>query len=134
MASEKLIRRVGAVALVLPIGDHLIAPVLTIILAPALMWSVFGPGAIGAVVFFVVLGIYQIISIALMLKSKSRYLLALVIPGNLVSIVIYFVSLSGVTIFGVPPQNGGIFALLIKALEAVFVLASIEVLRRVQIN
>jgi len=132
MASGKLIRRVGAVALILPKGDHLIAPVLTIILAPAMMWSVFGPGAIGAVVFFVVLGIYQIICIAVMLKSKSRYLLALAIPGNLVSIVIYFVSLSGVTIFGVPPQNGGIFALLIKALETVFVLVSIYVLRIVR--
>jgi len=132
MASGKLIRRVGAVALILPMGDHLIAPVLTIILAPAMMWSVFGPGAIGAVVFFVVLGIYQIICIAVMLKSKSRYLLALAIPGNLVSIVIYFVSLSGVTIFGVPPQNGGIFALLIKALETVFVLVSIYVLRIVR--
>jgi hypothetical protein len=109
-------------------GDHLISPPLTILLAPALMWSVFGPGAIGAVVFFVVLGIYQLVCIGVVLKSKSPFLLAAGIPGNLVSIVIYFVSFSGVAMFGVPPQNGGIFALLIKALEAIFVLASIYVL------
>jgi hypothetical protein len=120
-----LIRRIGAVAMVLPMGDHLIVPVVTILLAPTLMWSVFGPGAIGAVVFFVVLGIYQLVCIRILLKSKSAFLLALSIPGSLVSIIIYFVSLSGVTIFGVPPQNGGIFAILIKALEAVFVVASI---------
>ena len=128
MVSGKLIRRVGAAALVLPMGDHLIAPVLTILLAPALMWSVFGPGAIGALVFFVVLGVYQIACIGVLLKSRSTLLLFLGIPGNLVSIIIYFISLSGVTIFGVPPQNGGAFALLIKGLEAVFVLASIYVL------
>jgi len=93
--------------------------------------SVFGPGAIGAVVFFVVLGVYQLVWIGILLKSKNKLLIALGIPANLVSIVIYFVSLSGVTIFGVPPQNGGIFALIIKALEAVFLLASIYALRRV---
>ena len=92
------------------------------------MWSVFGPGAIGAVVFFVALSAYQLVCIGVVLKSKSTRLLAATIPGNLVSIVIYFVSFSGVTLFGVPPQNGGIFALLIKALEAIFVLASIYVL------
>jgi hypothetical protein len=95
------------------------------------MWSVFGPGAVAAVAFFLVLGIYQLVSIGILLKSKKQLLLAMGIPGNLVSIVIYFVSLSGVTIFGVPPQNGGAFALIIKALEVVFLLASIHVLRRV---
>ena len=122
-------RRIGAIALVLPTGDHLIAPILTMIFAPALMWSVFGPGAMSAVIFFLVLGVYQLIWIGILLKSQSRYFLSLGIPGNLVSIVIYFVSLSGVTIFGVPPQNGGVFAILIKALEAVFLLASIAALR-----
>ena len=124
-------RRLGAAALILPMGDHLIAPVLTLLLAPALMWNVFGPGAIAAVAFFVVLGVYQLVWIGILLKSKNTLLLALGVPGNLVSIVIYFVSLSGVTIFAVPPQNGGIFALIIKALEAVFVLASIYALRRI---
>ena len=95
------------------------------------MWSVFGPGAIGAAVFFVLLGIYQLVCIYVVLKSKRTLLLAAGIPGNLVSIVIYFVSLSGVTMFGVPPQNGGVFALLIKALEAIFMLASIYVLGKV---
>ena len=95
------------------------------------MWSVFGPGAIAAVAFFVVLGVYQLVWIGILLKSKNTLLLALGIPGNLLSIVIYFVSLSGVTIFGVPPQNGGVFALIIKALETVFLLASIYTLRRV---
>ena len=123
-------RRLGAAALVLPMGDHLIAPVLTILLAPNLMWVVFGPGAIAAVVFFVVLGTYQLVYIGILLKSRNTLLLALGIPGNLVSIVIYFVSLSGVTIFGVTPQDGGVFALIIKALESVFLIALIYVLRR----
>ena len=124
-------RRLGAAAMILPMGDHLIAPVLTLLLAPTLMWRVFGPGAVAAVIFFVVLGIYQLVWIGILLKSKNTLLLALGIPGNLVSIVIYFVSLSGITIFGVPPQNGGVFALIIKALEAVFLIASIYVLRSV---
>ena len=131
MVSGTFMRRLGAAALILPMGDHLIAPVLTLLLAPALMWSVFGPSAVAAVIFFVVLGVYQLVWIGILLKSKNTLLLALGIPGNLVSIVIYFVSLSGVTIFAVPPQNGGVFALIIKALEAVFVLASIYALRRV---
>jgi len=131
LISATFMRRLGAAALILPMGDHLIAPVLTLLLAPALMWNVFGPGAIAAVAFFVVLGVYQLVWIGILLKSKNMLLLALGVPGNLVSIVIYFVSLSGVTILGVPPQNGGIFALIIKALEAVFVLASIDALGRV---
>jgi hypothetical protein len=56
-------------------------------------------------------------------------LLAIGIPGNLVSVVIYFVSLSGVTIFGVPPQNGGFFALLIKTLEVVYVVDCVYVMK-----
>ncbi len=110
-------------------GDHLISPVLTILLAPSLMYSVFGPGAVAAVVFFVVLGVYQLLWIGILLKSNNIFLLAMGIPGNLVSIVIYFVSLGGVTIFGVPPQNGGIFALLIKALEVIYVVTCVYLLK-----
>ena len=131
MISSKLIRRIGAACLILPTGDHLIAPILTMIFAPALMTEVFGAGAVAAVVFFICLGIFQLVWIGVLLRSSNRLLLILGILGNLVSIIIYFISLGGVTIFGVPPQNGGIFALLIKALEAVFVLASIDVMRRV---
>jgi hypothetical protein len=50
--------------------------------------------------------------------------LALGILGNLGSILIYFISTSGVIIFGVPPQPLIPFGVLIKALEAVFVAAS----------
>jgi hypothetical protein len=96
--------------------------------APSLMASVFGPGAVAAAIFFIVLGLFQLVWIRILLKSSNRRLLILGIVGNLGSIIIYFVSLGGVTIFGVPPQNGGVFALLIKALEAIFVLASIYVL------
>ena len=131
MVSTTFMRRLGAATMVLPMGDHLIAPVLTLLLAPAVMWNVFGPGAIAAVIFFVVLGIYQLVWIGILLKSNNGLLLTLGIPGNLVSIAIYFVSLSGVTILGVPPQNGGVFALIIKVLEAVFLKASIYVLRSV---
>lgn len=129
MVSSKVIRRIGAASLVLPMGDHLIAPVLTILLAPSLMWSVLGPGAVGAVVFFIVLGAYQLLWIGIFLKSNNTYLLAMGIPGNLVSIVIYFVSLSGVTILGVSPQNGGPFALLIKALEAIYIVTCVYLLK-----
>jgi len=96
------------------------------------MQNVFGPGAVAAAIFFIVLGAYQLVWIGILLRSNNPYLLALGIPGNLLSIVIYFVSTSGVTIFGVPPQNGGAFALLIKALELVFVLASMYVCKTIQ--
>jgi hypothetical protein len=130
MPTIRTIRRIGAAAVIVPTIDHLIAPIITIILAPALMSEVFGAGAVAAVVFFVCLGLFQLVWIGVLLRSSNRILLIVGILGNLVSIVIYFVSLSGVTIFGVPPQNGGAFALLIKGLEALFVFASIDVLRR----
>ena len=127
MVTIKSIRRIGAATLVVPTIDHLVVPILTMIFAPALMAVVFGPGAIAALVFFLCLGVFQLVWIGVLLKSNNFLLLIVGILGNLVSIVIYFVSLSGVTIFGVPPQNGGAFALLIKGLEAIFVVASIYV-------
>jgi len=128
MITTRSVRRIGAVAIVVPTLDHLLGPTLGIIFAPTLMYTVFGPGAVPAIVFFIVLGIFQLVWIRVLLKSTNRPLLIVGILGNLVSIIIYFISLSGLTIFGVPPQNGGVFAILIKALEAVFVLASIYVL------
>ncbi len=119
----------GAAAVIVPTVDHLVVPVITLILAPAMMTEVFGPGAIPAVIFFICLGIFQLVWIRILLRSDNRLLLMLGILGNLVSILIYFVSLSGVPIFSVPPQNGGAFALFIKALEAIFVLASIYVMK-----
>jgi len=129
MVTVKSIRRIGAVAAVLPTGDHLIAPTLTMIFAPALMTTVFGPGAMPATVFFICLGIFQLIWIRVLLRSNNRLLLTVGVFGNLVSIVIYFVSLSGVTIFGVPPQNGGAFALIIKTLEAIYAVACVYVMK-----
>ena len=124
------VRRIGAAAAIVPTIDHLIVPVITLILAPGMMTVVFGPGAIPAVIFFICLGIFQLIWIRVLLRSNNRLLL-LGILGNLVSILIYFVSLGGVTIFGVPPQNGGVFALLIKGLETIFVFASIYVMKTI---
>ena len=130
MVSVKTVRRIGAAALVVPTFDHLLGPIFGMVFAPTLMVTVFGPGALAAVIFFLVLGVFQLVWIGILLKSSNRPLVIVGILVNLVSIIIYFVSLSGVTIFGVPPQNGGTFALLIKALEAIFVLASIHVLTR----
>jgi len=129
MVTVRAVRRIGAAALIVPTGDHLLGPILGSIFAPTLMATIFGPGAEAAVIFFVVLGVFQAVWIPILLKSTNRSLLIVGILGNLVSIVIYFVSLGGVTIFGVPPQNGGVFALLIKGLELIFVLASVHVLR-----
>jgi len=126
------VRRIGAAAEIVPMIDHLIVPTLTVIFAPAMMTMVFGAGAIPATIFFICLGIFQLIWIRVLLKSTNRLLLSVGIFGNLVSIIIYFVSFGGVTIFGVPPQNGGVFALLIKTLEAIFVIASTYVLRSLQ--
>jgi hypothetical protein len=123
------VRRIGAAAVIVPTIDHLIVPPISLILAPAMMTEVFGAGAIPAVIFFICLGIFQLVWIRVLLKSNDRLVLLLGILGNLVSILIHFVSLSGVSIFGVPPQNGGVFALLIKGLEAIFVLASIYVMK-----
>jgi hypothetical protein len=133
MPTTRTIRRIGAAAAIVPTIDHLIVPIITIILAPALMSKVFGAGAVAAVVFFICLGLFQLVWIGILLRSSNRPLLVAGIFGNLVSIIIYFISLNKVTIFGVPPQNGGAFALLIKGLEEIFVFASIEVLRRLSV-
>ena len=93
------------------------------------METMFDQGFVAATFFFIVLGLFQLIWIWVILKSNSSSHLALGVLGNLLSILIYFVSISGITILGVPPQPLNPFAVLIKALEAVFVLASVYTLR-----
>lgn len=93
------------------------------------METIFGQGFVAATIFFIVLGLFQLTWIWVILKSNSFSLLALGVLGNLVSILVYFISASGVTIFGVSPQPLILFGVLIKALEAVFVLASVYVLK-----
>jgi len=93
------------------------------------METLFGQGFIDATIFFIVLGVFQLIWIRVLLKSNNSTLLTLGVLGNLVAILIYFISTSGVTIFGVPPQPLIAFGVLIKALEAVFVLVSLYVLK-----
>jgi hypothetical protein len=129
LVSIKTVRRIGAAALVVPGFDHLISPTLTLILAPTIMETMFGQGFISATVFFIVLGIFQIIWIRILLKSSNSVLLILGVLGNLVSIFIYFISAGGVTIFGVPPQPLIPFGVLVKALETIFVIASLYVLK-----
>ena len=131
MVSIRSVRRVCAAALVLPALDHLISPSLTMLFAPAIMSIMFGDsGAVPATIFFVVLGAFQLSCIVVVLKRSNRSLLALGVIGNLVSIVIYAVSSGGVTLpFGVPPQPFTFFGALIKVLEAVFVSASLYLLR-----
>jgi hypothetical protein len=97
--------------------------------APVVMQNMFGPGAVAATTFFIVLGIFQLIWIVVILKSNDFILLGVGILGNLLSIFIYFISASGVTIFGVPPQPFAAFPVVVKALEAAFILASVYVLR-----
>ena len=129
MLSVKSVRRIGAVCLIVPGLDHLISLTLTMLFAPTIMETMFGQGFIAATVFFIVLGVFQLIWIRVLLKSNNSTLLTLGILGNLVSILIYFISTSGVTIFGVSPQPLIPFGVLIKGLEAVFILASIYVLK-----
>jgi len=97
--------------------------------APIVMETMFGQGFVAATIFFILLGLFQLTWIWVLLKSNSSSFLALGVLGNLVSILIYFISASGVTIFGVPPQPLIPFGVLIKALEAVFVLASVYALK-----
>jgi len=97
--------------------------------APIVMETMFGQGFVAATIFFIVLGLFQLTWTWVLLKSNSSSLLALGVLGNLVSILIYFISASGVTIFGVPPQPLIPFGVLIKALEAVFILASVYALK-----
>jgi len=127
--SVKLVRRLGAVSLVLPSLDHLISPTLTMLFAPAIMETMFGQGFVAATVFFIVLGLFQLFWIRVLLKSNDPLLLSLGVLGNLFSILIYFISTGGVTIFGVPPQPLIPFGVLIKALEAVYVIATLYVLK-----
>jgi hypothetical protein len=124
MVSVKTVRRIGAAFLIVPIIDHFTAPTLTLLIAPAVMTSMFGTSAIAAAVFFISLGLFQVISIGIIMKSSNPSLLALGILSNPGSILIYFISTSGVIIFGIPPQPLVPFGVLIKALEAVFVAAS----------
>jgi len=129
VVSYRLVRRVGAACLILPGFDHLVSPTLTMIFAPTIMETMFGPGALAATVFFIILGLFQLIWIYVLLKTRNSLLLVLGVVGNLISILVYFVSVDGVTLFGVPPQPLIAFGVLIKALETVFVLASIYVVR-----
>lgn len=129
MPSVKAVRRIGAGCLILPSLDHLISPTLTMVFAPMIMETMFGQGFIAATIFFIVLGLFQLIWIRVLLKSNNAALLTIGVLGNLLSIFIYFVSASGVTIFGVPPQPLIPFGVLIKALECVFVFSSIFVLK-----
>lgn|GEM_PF-2529524 len=129
MVSVKTVRRIGGVALIAPGLDHLVSPTLTMMFAPIVMETMFGQGFVAATIFFILLGLFQLTWIWVLLKSNSSSFLALGVLGNLVSILIYFISASGVTIFGVPPQPLIPFGVLIKALEAVFVLASVYALK-----
>jgi hypothetical protein len=52
MVSVKTVRRIGAASLIVPIIDHLTAPTLTLLFAPAVMTTMFGPSAVAAAVFF----------------------------------------------------------------------------------
>jgi len=124
MVSARTVRRICAASLIVPTVDHLVSPTLRMLFAPAVMSTMFGLGAFAAVVFFILLGLFQLASIGIIVKSNNRGLFVLGILGNLVSILIYFISTSGVTIFGVPSQPLIPFGILIKALEAVFVAAS----------
>jgi hypothetical protein len=134
LVSVKTVRRIGAAALIAPGLDHLIPPILTMVFAPVVMETMYGQGFVAATLFFVVLGAFQLIWIGVLLKSNRPSLLALGVLGNLVSILIYFASISGLTIFGVPPQPLIPFAFVVKALEAVFVLASIYVLKAAELS
>ena len=126
---SKKVRRIGAVAAILPALDHLISPTLSLIFAPAVLHQFFGDGVVPVVTFFIALGLFQLAWIGIILKSSNRSLLALGICGFSFSIIIYFVSTQMWLPFGVPPQPLVPFAFVIKALEAIFVLASAHVLR-----
>jgi hypothetical protein len=89
----------------------------------------FGAGAVPAAIFFLALGIFQLIWIGVFLKSNNSSLLVLGVLGNLLSILVYFVSVAGVTLFGVPPQPFFAQGIIAKVLETIFVLASIYVLK-----
>ena len=97
--------------------------------APAFMHQEFEDGVVPVVTFFTALGLFQLAWIGIILKSINRSLLALGIFGFSFSILIYFVSTQMWLPFGVPSQPLVPFAFLVKALEAIFVLASVYVLR-----
>lgn len=126
---SKTVRRIGAAAPILPAMDHLVSPTLGIIFAPAFMYQEFGDAVVPVVIFFIVLGLFQLAWIGVMLKSSNGSLLALGIFGFSFSIILYFVSTQMWLPFGVAPQPLVQFAFLIKALEAIFVLASLYMLR-----
>jgi hypothetical protein len=128
--SVNSVRHIGAASLIIPSLDHLVAPILTVVLAPAMMENVFGAGWVAATIFFIVLGVFQLSWIIVLLKSNNPYHLMLGVFGNLISALIYLVSASGVTIFGVPPQPLIAWGVFIKVLELVFIFASVTVLKR----
>ncbi len=87
--------------------------------------QLFGAAAVPATIFFVALGIFQLMWIGVIIKSNNRGLLAVGILEILFSILIYFISTAMPPPFGVPPQPLTAYAVFIKALEAGFVLASL---------
>jgi len=83
MVTVRSVRRIGAAALVVPTMDHLLGPTLGMILALAML-TLFGPGALAAEIFFIMLGFFQLVCIRILLKSTDRPSLIIGILGNLV--------------------------------------------------
>jgi hypothetical protein len=127
MASIKPVSLIGAIAIILPTIDHL-ATFLAIITTP-MVAAHFGSGAVPAAIFFLGLGVFQLIWMGVLMRSNNPTLLVVGTVGNVFSILIYFISVAGVMLLGVPPQPLFAQGVIAKVLEGVFVAASLCVLR-----
>jgi len=129
LVSIKSARRIGAIAAILAGLEHELGIVSTSVLAPMLYRQLFGQAVIPVTIFFVILGAFQLIWAAIILRSNSRLLIIVGIVGFLASIVIYLASTVIELPPGVPVQSVNPYAIVSKILEAIFIYASILVLR-----
>jgi len=88
----------------------------------------FGP-PVAAGLFFLALAIFQFVwAVIVLVAVKNRLLMKIGILGNLVSILIYFVSVVTPLPFGVPQQRILGFAMACKSVEAIFVVGALSTL------
>ncbi len=94
------------------------------LLTPRFGGQLFGGALVPTGIFFFILGVFQLLWVAVMAKSSNKALIVLGILGSLGSVIIYFVSVVVALPFGVPKQPLTPTAIETKALESVFILVS----------
>ncbi len=121
-------RITGVVTALLPGFSHTQMGIF-FLLTPRFGGQLFGGAVVPTGIFFFILGIFQLLWVAVMAKSSKRALIVLGMLGSLGSVIIYFVSVMVALPFGVPRQPLTPTAVETKAFESVFILVSLYMFR-----